>query len=195
MSRLFAECSIRLAASSSGVSSWMAKNQDLGIAFVSFGAREGSATAGFGVGLYEEMVPLRAASMEKGRAPAPLVLNDGGSTRRKGEELARRPLESKPTRLCLGEPRLREIEEILLVVGTDRDRAFRLMTGELTGVETRLKCCFVDFMGVPSKALAFLDGEARMFGSTFSLSNSSKVSGEKLRLLDLVSKFLPEGSS
>ena len=113
---------------------------------------------------------------------ADVVPKDGGSTRRKGDEEARRPLDSKPTRLCFGEPRLREMGVMLLVVGTDRDKAFRFMAetaGVLAGVVIKLKCCFVEFMGVPSKPLAFLEGDPRMLGSMFSVSKlSAKMSGE-----------------
>lgn len=71
----------------------------------------------------------------------------------------------------------------MVVVGTERERFFRLRLeteGEFKGVlkpealgiaSTRLKTGV--FTGVPSKPLAFLDGEERMLGSIFSESNSS----------------------
>lgn len=143
----------------------------------------GSAAAGAGVaGLYEETVPLRAASMEKGR-PVGAELKEGGSMRRKGEEEKRRPLERRPTLLCFGEPRLWEIGVAFVVAGTERERVlrFELEAGvDLKGVvkpevrgmaSTRLNAELLT--GVPSKLFAFLDGEATMLGSTFSESKSS----------------------
>lgn len=136
--------------------------------------------------------------MLKGSAPvALLALNDGGSTRRKGDELARRPFDSRPIRLCLGEPRLWEIGVMLLDVGTDNERAWRLMAADVVaGVVKRLNIGFEALSGVPSVPLAFFDGERKMFGSTFSESKSSNVSGENARLLDLVSIVgLPAGEA
>ena len=140
-------------------------------------------------------MPLRAASMLKGRDVETLpALKEGGSTRRKGEELARRPLERRPIRLCLGEPRLWEMGVMFEVVGTESERALRFMAGEAgAGVVKRLNIGFDALSGVPSKPFAFFEGEASMFGSTFSESKSSKDSGEKARLFDLVSIGLPAG--
>lgn len=133
-------------------------------------------------GLYEEIVPLRAASMEKGR-PVGVELKDGGSTRRKGEDEKRRPLDRRPTRLCLGEPRLWEMGVGFVVAGTESERFVRLRLeteGELKGVvkpedlglaSTRLN--EEGLTGVPLKPFAFLDGDATMLGSTFSESSSS----------------------
>lgn len=66
------------------------------------------------------MVPLRAASMEKGRLE---LLKDGGSMRRNGELVFRR-LESRPTRLCFGEPREMLMGVVFAVFG--EVMAFRL---------------------------------------------------------------------
>lgn len=126
--------------------------------------------------------------MLNGAVVAFSVLNLGGSTHRKGDELARRPLESRPTRLCLGEPRLREIGVNVVVVGTDSDRALRLIAGDCTaGVVNKLNIGFADLNGVPSEPLDFFEGDMSIFGSTFSESNSSNVSGENARLFDFVS--------
>lgn len=64
--------------------------------------------------------------MEKGRlAPGVLLgVNEGGSTRLKGELEARR-LDRSPTRLCLGEPRVREIGVEFVVLGLGEERALR----------------------------------------------------------------------
>jgi hypothetical protein len=149
--------------------------------------------AGLGAGdagLYDEIVPLRAASiLNESVAVAFSALNLGGSTRRKGEELARRPLERRPTRLCLGEPRLREIGVKVVVVGTDSDRALRVIAGDCaTGVVNKLNIGFADLNGVPSEPLDFFEGDMRILGFTFSESNSSKVSGENARLFDFISR-------
>ena len=61
-----------LAASSSGESSWMAKNQPFGMDFSVLDDALRLAAVLMLVlffGVYEEMVPLRAASIEKGNAP------------------------------------------------------------------------------------------------------------------------------
>jgi hypothetical protein len=70
------------------------------------------------------MLPLSAASMEKGRPGLLLEVKDGGSTRLKGELEARR-LERRPMRLCLGEPRLRLMGVELVVLGFGEERALR----------------------------------------------------------------------
>jgi hypothetical protein len=146
-------------------------------------------------GLYEEIVPLRAASMLKGiEEVALLALKVGGSTRRKGDELARRPLDRRPTRLCFGEPRLCEMGVRFVEVGTESDKALRLIAGDVAaGVVNRLNIGFADLKGVPSEPFVFFDGEARMLGSTFSESNSSMGSGENARLFDFISRGLPAG--
>lgn len=121
--------------------------------------------------------------MENGK-PVGVELNLGGSTRRKGEDEKRRPFDKRPTRLCFGEPRLWEMGVGFVVAGTDRERFLRLRLeteGGLKGVvnpealgkaSTRLKV--EDLTGVPLKPFAFLDGEARVLGSTFSASKSSE---------------------
>lgn len=153
--------------------------------FASREARTGSGSVGDATGvagLYEEIVPDRAASMENGR-PVGVELKDGGSTRRKGEDEKRRPFERRPTRLCFGEPRLWEMGVGFVVVGTESETFLRLRLeteGELKGVvkpedlgmaSPRLNVD--DLTGAPSKPFAFLDGEATMLGSTFSESKSS----------------------
>jgi hypothetical protein len=60
-------------------------------------------------------------------------------------------------------------------------------------VLTRLNMGLAVLSGVPSKPLAFFEGDASMWGSTFSESKSSKLSGEKARLLDLISSDFPAG--
>lgn len=165
----------------------MSKNQDDGMDLASSGESAGSGSAGAATGvagLYEEIVPLRAVSMEKGK-PVGVELNFGGSTRRKGEDEKRRPFDRRPIRLCFGEPRLWEmgVGFVVVVVGTESERFLRLRLeteGELKGVvkpedlgmvSTRLNV--EGLTGVPLKPLTFLDGEAMVFGSTFSESKSS----------------------
>jgi len=146
-------------------------------------------------GLYEDIVPERAASMVKGREGVD-GLKRGGSTRRKGLEEQRRLLvERSPTRLCLGEPRLCAMGVAVVLVGTETERGlgFGLMLlvvwkGELTGVvvedfDASTRANLETLLGVPSIALLFLDGEKKRFGSMFSVSNSSKGSGEKRRFI------------
>lgn len=73
--------------------------------------------------------------MENGR-PLP-ALNDGGSTRRNGEDELRRCLDRIPIRLCFGEPRLSEIGVLLVIVGTERDSCLRfrlVLIGVFVGV-------------------------------------------------------------
>lgn len=144
-------------------------------------------------------MPEMAASMVKG-SDGVEKLKLGGSTRRKGLEEKRRLLESRPTRLCLGEPRLWAMGVVVVLVGTETERGLSLglmllvlalpvvRKGALAGVMvsfgvstgTNLKT----LLGVPSIALLFLDGEKRMFGSMFSVSNSSsKGSGERRRFI------------
>jgi hypothetical protein len=81
---------------------------------------------------------------------------------------------------------------ILLVVGTERERVLRVMAGvEVVGVLIRLNMGLEVLSGVPSKPLAFFEGEARILGSMFSESKSWNGSGENARLLDLISSGLP----
>lgn len=195
---MHAECSIKLVASCSGVSSWISKNHDLGIVSSSVG----TAVSGIGVdfGVYEGMVPLRAASMENGSAGLLLRVKEGGSTRRKGELDVRR-LDRRPTRLCLGEPRLRlmGVEEVVF----GEDNALRT-EGISAGVEeipeemlemlvladwdTEVIMNWEGFDS-PSLVLERLVGELKTEGSIFSeLKSSSKDEGgyRRLPVLDWV---------
>lgn len=135
-----------------------------------------------------EMVPLSAASMEKGRAL--LCEKDGGSTRRKGELDARR-LEMALRRLFLGEPRLWLMGVERAVLGEETDlrvdgageageaEAETLLVGlagEAVTMEKRA--------GFAMASLAvrdFLGGEPCATGSAFSQSSSSKISGSGSR--------------
>ena len=115
-----------LAVSSSGESSWIAKNQPLGMDLVVLDD-DGTSEVTLLVllfGVYEEIVPLKAASIEKGRAlDCPDVLPKlGGSIRRNGESDVRDFFDSRPTRLCFGEPRLLEM---LPVVGGEVAESLR----------------------------------------------------------------------
>jgi len=171
----------------------MAKNQDLGIAVSTASSSHSLCVVR---GLYEDIVPERAASMVKGREGVD-GLKRGGSTRRKGPEEQRRLLvERSPKRLCLGEPRLCAMGVAVVLVGTETERGFGfgLMLlvvgkGELTEVvvedfDASTRTNLETLLGVPSMALLFLDGEKKMFGSMFSVSNSSsKGSGEKRRFI------------
>ena len=168
----------------------MVKNQELGIAVSTASSSHSLCVV---QGLYEDIVPERAASMEKGRKGVD-GLKRVGSTRRKGPEEQRRLLvERSPMRLCLGEPRLWAMGVVVVLVGTETERSlgFGLILPvlalpavgkwKLTGVVVQ---DFDASTGVPSMALLFLDGEKRMFGSMFSESNSSsKGSGERRRFI------------
>jgi hypothetical protein len=109
--------------------------------------------------------------------------------RRNGDEEKRRCFERRPTRLCLGEPRLCEIGVLFVGAGTDNESCLRLIDavfGVFAGVLN--DCCgmastrenFEDLCRVPSDALDRLD--CRTLGSTFSASNSS-AKGESRRLV------------
>ena len=143
------------------------------------------------------MVPLSAASMEKGKLLAVPLRDfrpyDGGSTRRYGELEDVRRLESMPTRLCFGEPREAEMGVTLEVFGAESESADgRLIAadGVLLGVEVKatgllgekasVKVNLETLPGVPSKALERFDGDEKMAGSMFSESwSSSKEEGAK----------------
>lgn len=131
------------------------------------------------------MVPLSAASIEKGSAPWE---NEGGSTRRKGELDARR-LETAWRRLFFGEPRLWLIGVDLAVFGEERDLRTdgREVAGEavremldLAGDATMEKRA--GFMKSWLLVRDFLVGELKTAGSVFSQSSSSKISGSRWRL-------------
>lgn len=114
--------------------------------------------------------------------------DEGGSTRRKGEDEKRRLLR-RPTRLCFGDPRLWAMGVLFAVFGTESERVLGLgfvapvlallkpSNGEMTGVAVFLgastRVNLNAFVGVPSTALPFFEGEKRMFGSMFSVSRSS----------------------
>jgi hypothetical protein len=136
--------------------------------------------------VYEEMVPLRAASMENGSAGLLLRVKEGGSTRRKGELDVRR-LDRRPTRLCLGEPRLR-LMGVEVVFGEDnalRTEGIGTSVEEirpeemlemlvLAGWDTGLSMNWEGFDS-PSLVLERLVGELKTEGSIFSeLKPSSK---------------------
>lgn len=182
---------MRFADSCSGVSSWMAKNHALGMVSSTgvaacCGAATGVTATGLGLGVYVGMDPLRAASMEKGRAGLLLFCANGGSTRRKGELEARR-LEMAWTRLFLGEPRLVLMGVDFAVLGEER----ALRTEGRVGVVVRLA---VGFRGAVKrekaagltkpaslKVLDLLVGVQKRDGSIFSEESSSKISGARWR--------------
>jgi len=171
----------------------MAKNQAFGMisspgVATCCGAATGVAATDVGLGVYVGMEPLRAASIEKGRAePLLFCAKEGGSTRRKGELEARR-LEMAWTRLFLGEPRLAVIGVDFAVLGEERPLR---MEGRV-GVKARLA---VGLGGAvrrdnpagltkPAwfKVLCFLVGVQKRDGSIFSESWwSSKISGARWR--------------
>jgi hypothetical protein len=135
------------------------------------------------------MVPDRAASMLKGNAGLDCV-KEGGSTRRNGDEDARRCLEMAAMRLFLGDPRLLLIGvdlavlEGVRILRVDKTEGVAFKETLLTGDETRLN--FEGLMKSKSRVelvLDFLVGEAKMKGSMFSESvASSKISGPRWRL-------------
>lgn len=131
------------------------------------------------------MLPLSAASMENGREGLLWVEKDGGSTRRKGELEARR-LDKRPTRLCLGEPRLWWMGVDLVVFG--EERAFRTegadglaaRVGLVLFTDEVLSANFAGLTYPASLIFDFLVGELKRAGSTFSASTeSSKISAAR----------------
>jgi hypothetical protein len=116
-----------------------------------------------------------------------LWLKEGGSTRRNGDDEARR-LEMALMRLCLGDPRLLLMGVDLVLEGVrvlrvDGTRGVALSETLFTGDETRLN--LEGLMKSKSRVelvLDFLVGEAKTEGSTFSESASSKISGARWRL-------------
>jgi hypothetical protein len=133
------------------------------------------------------MVPERAASMLKG-SDGLLCENEGGSTRRNGEDEARR-LVMALIRLCLGDPRLLLIGvdlavlEGVRILRVDRAEGVALSETLFTGDETRLN--LEGLMKSKSRVelvLDFLVGDAKTEGSMFSESTSSKISGARWRL-------------
>lgn len=126
--------------------------------------------------------------MEKGNAGL-LCANTGGSTRLYGEPVVRR-LESRPMRLCLGDPRLRFIGVELLVFGRGDERAFRTegIEGEVvidgTGLDGEVKMENWTGFEYASPVLDFLVGELKIDGSTFSASSSSNTDGARRLLAD-----------
>lgn len=130
------------------------------------------------------MVPLRAASMEKGRAGL-LWGYEGGSTRRKGELEARR-LEMALMRLwILGEPRLLLTGVEVVVVGEERALRTEGTEGEavragLAGFEGEATRENLGGLEKSEVVLLFLVGELKMDGSMFSESLSSKMEARRL---------------
>lgn len=116
-----------------------------------------------------------------------LCEKEGGSTRRNGEEEARR-LEMAEMRLCLGEPRLLLIGVDFVLEGVRILRVDRTEGGALrgllfAGVEMRLNLeGFTKSKSRVELVLDFLVGEAKTEGSMFSESTSSKISGARWRL-------------
>jgi hypothetical protein len=133
------------------------------------------------------MEPLRAASMLKG-SEGLLCEKEGGSTRRKGDDEARR-LEMAEMRLCLGEPRLLvmgvdfAVLEGVRILRADRTEGVAFSEMLLAGVETRLNLeGLTKSKSRVELVLDFLVGEAKTEGSMFSESTSSKISGARWRL-------------
>ena len=123
------------------------------------------------------MLPFKAASIEKGAAELGNG-NEGGSTRRNGELEARR-LESRPTRLCLGEPRLWLIGVDVVVFGEESALRIEGTVGEAEigklgfwyddGTRENVE----GFVNPSVVVFDFLVGERKMEGLTFSESSSS----------------------
>jgi hypothetical protein len=138
------------------------------------------------------MVPESAASMLNG-SDGLLCVNEGGSTRRNGEDEARR-LVMALMRLCFGEPRLLlmgvdfAVLDGVRILRVDRVEGVALSDTLFTGEETRLN--LEGLMKSKSRVelvLDFLVGEAKTEGSMFSESASSKISGARWRLpIDVV---------
>lgn len=132
------------------------------------------------------MVPERAASMLKGREGL-AWLKEGGSTRRKGEDEARR-LVMALMRLFLGDPRdlLMGVDFVLegvRILRVDMAEGVALSETLFCGDETRLN--LEGLMKPKSReelVLDFLVGEAKTEGSMFSESTCSKMSGARWRL-------------
>lgn len=130
------------------------------------------------------MVPLSAASMEKGRA---LEEKEGGSTRRKGELDARR-LETAARRLFFGEPRLWAMGVDLAVLGEETDLRTEDMEGAGEAVRETLDragdATMENRAGFTTSLVVrdFFVGELKTAGSLFSQSSSSKISGSRWRL-------------
>jgi hypothetical protein len=117
-----------------------------------------------------------------------LCEKEGGSTRRKGEDEARR-LVMALMRLFLGEPRDlvmgvdRAVVEGVRILRVERAEGVALSETLFTGDETRLN--LEGLMKSKSRVelvLDFLVGEAKTEGSIFSESTSSKISGARWRL-------------
>jgi hypothetical protein len=132
------------------------------------------------------MVPERAASMLKG-SEGLLWEKEGGSTRRKGEDEARR-LVMALMRLFLGEPRdlvmgvERAVLEGVRILRVDRAEGVALSETLFTGDETRLNLeGLMESKSRVELVLDFLVGEAKTEGSMFSESRSSKISGARWR--------------
>lgn len=128
------------------------------------------------------MLPLRAASIEKGSAGLDCE-NDGGSTRRKGELEARR-FERRPTRLFFGEPRLWLMGVEVLVLGDEialrtEGAAGEAVTGRLSFEDGDVIKEKLTGLENPSIVLDFLVGELKMEGSTFSESSSSNTAAAR----------------
>jgi hypothetical protein len=132
------------------------------------------------------MVPLSAASMEKGSAG--LCEKEGGSTRRNGEVEARR-LEMAWMRLFFGEPRLWLMGVDLAVLGEERD--LRMDGTEVAGeavsetLDLAGEATMENLAGFTKPWLLvrdFLVGELKADGSAFSQSSSSKMSASRWRL-------------
>lgn len=109
--------------------------------------------------------------MEKGSP----TCEDGGSMRRNGLEEARRPLDRRPIRLCLGDPREAEMGVVVVVLGTESETGLRgERSGRLDEDGLNLSCNMnlEGLTGVPSIFLLRLEGELRTDGSIFSASSS-----------------------
>lgn len=132
------------------------------------------------------MVPESAASMLKGTDGVDW-LNEGGSTRRNGDDEARR-LVMALMRLFFGEPRLLLMGVDLVLEGVrilraDGMEGVALSETLLTGDETRLNLAgLTKSKSRVELVLDFLVGEAKTEGSMFSESTSSKISGARWRL-------------
>ena len=176
-----------LAVSSSGESSWISNIQPAG---TDRSARPGGAVLELLLlfGVYEDIVPLRAASMEKGSAAAePEDLpKAGGSTRLNGVPLPDdRFLESSPTRLCFGDPRLllmllvfKDAVKVFFLCPTGDKRPVRRGAGAeygaglLSSVASARKN-WEGLTGVLSTPFDRFWGENGVVGARFSVSGSS----------------------
>lgn len=136
------------------------------------------------MGVYDEIVPWRAASRENGTVVDGLVggfilLNEGVPPERD-----RRLFDNCAILRFFGEPRECEMGVVVGGMETEREELnFNdEVTGSVLGVVRRVN--LETFVGVPSRFLARLDGSSMADGSRFSESSSSVKRSEAKRRLE-----------